>query len=84
MQLNALKREYGQKLSDVPAQNEIINLVPYGNHARGAKFIDKTSWATPKLTRLLNKICLQIDGFYIARIHLMYNSFKELESGQNF
>lgn len=83
-QLKALKREYEQKLLVVPAQNEIINLVPYGNHARGAKFLDKTEWITPELTAVINDVCLQIDGFYFGRIDLMYSSLKELEAGQNF
>lgn len=84
LQLKALKREYGQKLSEVPAQNEIINLVPYGNHARGAKFMDKTEWITPELVAVVNTICLQIDGFYFGRIDLMYQSLEELEKGKHF
>lgn len=84
LQLNALTREYGSKLLEIPTQEEVINLVPYGNHARGAKFMDKTSWITPQLDAVINKICLQIDGFYFGRIDLMYNSLEELEEGQNF
>lgn len=84
MQLKALKREYGSKLSTIPSQGEKINLVPYGNHARGAKFIDGSEWITPGLNAALNKICLQIDGFYFGRIDLMYNSLGELERGEHF
>ena len=84
LQLKALKREYGSKLSAVPSQDEVINLVPYGNHARGAKFLDKSEWITPELTAVINEVCLQIDGFYFGRIDLMYSSLKELEVGQKF
>mgnify|MGYP003575796901 CR=1 FL=1 len=84
LQLNVLKKEYGNKLQTIPAQGEKINLVPYGNHARGAKFLDRTDWITPELNATLNKICLQIDGFYFGRIDLMYNSLEELERGENF
>jgi len=84
LQLKVLKREYGSKLLTVPAQGEKINLVPYGNHARGAKFIDGSGWITPRLNASLNKICLQIDGFYFGRIDLMYNSLEELEHGEQF
>lgn len=84
LQLKALKREYGNKLSTIPFQGEKINLVPYGNHARGAKFIDGSEWITPGLNATLNKICLQIDGFYFGRIDLMYNSLGELERGEHF
>mgnify|MGYP003605153904 CR=1 FL=1 len=83
-QLKTLQKEYGSKLQEIPELGSKTNLVPYGNHARGAKFIDKTSWATPKLNALLNEICLQIDGFYFGRIDLMYQSIEKLEDGINF
>lgn len=84
MQLKALQREYGAKLNEIPQLGEKINLVPYGNHARGAKFIDGCDWITPKLNAVMNEICLQIDGFYFGRIDLMYNTLEELEEGKNF
>lgn len=84
LQLKALRLEYGTKLLEVPQKDEKINLVPYGNHARGAKFIDGSSWITPKLNKVMNEICLQVDGFYFGRIDLMYQSWNELEEGKNF
>ena len=84
LQLKVLRKEYGKRLLEIPENGEQINLVPYGNHARGAKFIDGSNWITPKLNDVLNEICLQIDGFYFGRIDLMYNSMAELERGENF
>ncbi|MGK4569404.1 D-alanine--D-alanine ligase [Flavobacterium sp. 3HN19-14] len=84
MQLKVLQKEYGVKLKEVLKTGEKINLVPYGNHARGAKFIDGSHWISPKLNAVLNEICLQIDGFYFGRIDLMYNTLEELEDGKNF
>jgi D-alanine-D-alanine ligase-like ATP-grasp enzyme len=84
LQLKSLRKEYGSKLDDIPEAGEKINLVPYGNHARGAKFLDRTVWATPALNKIMNEICLQVDGFYFGRIDLMYNSLEELERGEKF
>lgn len=84
LQLKTLQKEYGIKLKEILPLNETINLVPYGNHARGAKFIDGSSWITPKLTEMINEICLQIPGFYFGRLDVMYENFKELENGKNF
>lgn len=84
LQLKALQREYGNKLHEVPQKDEDINLVPYGNHARGAKFIDGSNWITPALNQTIDKICLQINGFYFGRIDLMYNTLDELERGEKF
>lgn len=84
LQLKALRREYGSRLSDIPETGEPINLVPYGNHARGAKFIDGSSWITPQLTKVMNEICVQVPGFYFGRLDLMYRTLSELEQGKNF
>ena len=84
MQLKVLKQEYGNKLSDILPKGEKLNLVPYGNHARGAKFIDGSHWITPKLTETVDEMCLQIPGFYFGRLDVMYNTLQELEQGKNF
>jgi hypothetical protein len=83
-QLKVLKQEYGTKLLAVLSPGETINLVPYGNHARGAKFIDGSHWITPKLEDAINEVCLQIPGFFFGRLDVMYNSITELEAGKNF
>jgi hypothetical protein len=82
--LKVLKQEYGKKLLDVLPKGEKLNLVPYGNHARGAKFIDGSHWISPKLTKSIDEMCLQIPGFYFGRLDIMYNTWEELERGENF
>lgn len=84
LQLSALRNEYGTKMLDVLPDGESINLVPYGNHARGAKFIDASDWVSSGLIQLLNKICLQIPQFYFGRLDIMFNTMEELERGENF
>lgn len=84
LQLKTLKKEYGSKLLEILPIGKKINLVPYGNHARGAKFIDASNWITPKLNEVINEVCLQINGFYFGRIDLMYNTLEDLENGKNF
>ncbi len=84
LQLNVLKKEYGKKLFEILPKGEKLNLVPYGNHARGAKFLDGSHWITPELTKTINEMCLQIPGFYFGRLDIMYNSIEELELGINF
>lgn len=84
LQLKVLKQEYGNKLLDILPKGEKLNLVPYGNHARGAKFIDGSYWITPKLIETIDAMCLQIPGFYFGRLDVMYNTLRELEDGKNF
>jgi hypothetical protein len=83
-QLKALQREYGSQLQEILPIGEERNLVPYGNHARGAKFLDYSHLISPELTKVIDDMCLQIPEFYFGRMDLMYNNWKELEQGINF
>jgi hypothetical protein len=78
------KGENGEQLHKVLQKGETVNLVPFGNHARGAKFIDGSDWITPKLTAMINDITAQVPEFYFGRFDIMYNTFEELERGENF
>jgi hypothetical protein len=84
LQLKTLKLEYGHQLLGVLSKGEKLNLVPFGNHARGAKFIDASQWVSPKLIKTINEIGLQVPGFYFGRLDIMYDRWDELENGLNF
>ncbi|MEO5776373.1 MAG: D-alanine--D-alanine ligase [Flavobacterium sp.] len=83
-QLKVLEKEYGNQLKDILAKGEKRNLVPYGNHARGAKFLDYSNLISPELTKVIDEMCLQVSEFYFGRMDLMYNTWEELEQGKNF
>jgi hypothetical protein len=84
LQFEVLKEEYGKELQRILHKDETLNLVPFGNHARGAKFLDGSDWITTELTKTINEIATQIPGFYFGRFDIMYNTFEELERGENF
>ncbi|MFN9114883.1 MAG: D-alanine--D-alanine ligase, partial [Bacteroidota bacterium] len=84
LQLKVLQKEYGADLQMVLPVGEQRNLVPYGNHIRGAKFLDFSHRISTALTDVINEMCMQIPEFYFGRLDLMYNSFEELEQGKNF
>lgn len=84
LQLKSLKKEYKEELLKVLLQSEKVNLVPYGNHARGAKFIDSSHLISEKLTNVIENISAAIPEFYFGRFDIMYNTFEELENGENF
>ncbi|MDX6182084.1 D-alanine--D-alanine ligase [Flavobacterium sp. Fl-77] len=84
LQWDNLHEEYGDGLKRVLTKEEEINLVPFGNHARGAKFLDASNLISEKLTQTINEISAQIPEFYFGRFDIMYNSIEELERGENF
>lgn len=84
LQLPILKKEYGHQLKDILMKGEKRNLVPYGNHARGAKFIDASNLISDKLTKVIDDMCQEISEFYFGRLDVMYDNWNDLEDGKNF
>lgn len=84
LQLPALQKMYGQGLEEVPDKGVLKNLVPYGNHARGAKFIDVSHWADEAFTQTFDRIFKQIPEFYFGRLDIMYQNLADLRAGKNF
>jgi hypothetical protein len=82
LQLAALQKLYAKEWNDVVEKGAIKLLVPYGNHARGAKFIDKTIWADEQLTNIANHICTPIPGFYFGRLDIRYDNLDDLRKGE--
>jgi hypothetical protein len=83
-QLPALQKIYGNGLDEVLQKDEQKNLVPYGNHARGAKFIDVSHWADEAFTKTYDTIFKQIPEFYFGRLDIMYSNAEDLKAGINF
>jgi hypothetical protein len=83
-QLPALQKIYGEELNRVLPKDETRNMVPYGNHARGAKFIDVTHWANKEFNKTFDHICKQIPEFYFGRLDIMYKNREDLTAGKNF
>jgi len=84
MQLKVLQKEYGKRLQEILSKGELLNVVPYGNHIRGAKFTDASHFITAQLNATINKMCTQIPDFYFGRFDIMYTTIEELEREENF
>ena len=83
MQLASIKRE-NVDLARIPKDGESLEIVPYGNHARGAKFTDATHLASEKLIEVVDAICKKMPGFYFGRLDIMYDNWTDLENGAKF
>jgi hypothetical protein len=84
LQLTVLQKLYGDGLNKVLPPGEIKELVPYGNHARGAKFLDDSHLADEVFTKTIDAICKQVEGFHYGRLDIRYNTWEELKEGKNF
>jgi len=84
LQLPVLEIMYGDALDDILPAGEQKELVPYGNHARGAKFLDDSHLADECLTKSIDTWCRSVEGFYFGRLDIRYNTWEELRRGKNF
>jgi len=84
LQLPVLQKTMPGELSVVLPHGERRLLVPYGNHARGAKFLDVTYLADDSLNNMIDQLSKKINGFYYGRMDVRYNTIDELRQGKNF
>lgn len=84
LQLPALRNSYGDFLDTILPERVRYTLVPYGNHCRGAKFIDLGDKITPDLTRAIDTVCRQIPGFHYGRLDIKFTNWEDLSQGKNF
>lgn len=84
LQMASLSNVYGEYLDTVLPDGEEKVMVPYGNHARGAKFLDDTYLADDVVVERMNEICKQIEGCYFGRLDIKYSTWAEFREGKNF
>lgn len=84
LQIPVLRRSEKDKMNVVLKSGESLILVPYGNHVRGAKFLDDSRLIDEDLTNTIDSICKKVNGFYFGRLDIRFNSWEELKQGKNF
>jgi len=84
LQLESLASRYGHLLDNVLAAGVRQVLVPYGNHCRGAKFVDCSDKMTDELTAVIDRICKRVPDFYYGRLDIKFASWDDLLQEKNF
>ena len=84
MQARVFSSRYADTLDQVPAVDEKINLAVAGNHCQGALFKDGSHLITDELTRTIDDIAKQFDGFYFGRFDVRYADEQSVKGGNDF
>ena len=84
LQWEAIRKEHPEWETHIPADGEKWVLVPVGNHARGAMFLNGAAHITPALTQVFDELAGRLDGVYFGRFDLMCASIEALEQGRDF
>ncbi|MDX2284981.1 MAG: hypothetical protein NW241_12515 [Bacteroidia bacterium] len=82
-QLAALERRMPERMQEVPAAGEQVTLLPIGNHARGAMFLDARPEIDEALLRTFDAVSSQLQGIYCCRFDLKCPSLADLKAGRN-
>jgi hypothetical protein len=84
MYLPSLENIHGNRLNKVLPKGEKMVVSPYGNHARGSKFVDVSHLTDEALTNIIDNVCKQIPDFYFGRLDIRYDTWEALKQGKNF
>ena len=83
LQLKKLQQSLAIPFNKILGLGETQLLVPFGNHVRGAMFLDYCSIIDDQLSATINNISRQIDGFYFGRFDIKCNSIDDLKKGKH-
>lgn len=84
LQIEKLQKIKTLDFNKILKKGETEILVPFGNHVRGALFLDFCNIIDEKLHAVFNTISKQIEGFYFGRFDIKCNSIEDLKEGKNF
>jgi hypothetical protein len=83
MYMKSMEALHGEGLNEVLPAGEVKIVSPYGNHARGAKFLDHSHLIDEQLTTTIDTICKEVPEFYYGRLDIRYNTWEELKQGRH-
>lgn len=83
MQLRRLRKEWGDRLLEVPEQGVEVTLVPFGSHTRGALFQDRSVYITDELTAYVDHVAKGVYEFYFGRLDIKFDRWIDLARGRN-
>jgi hypothetical protein len=84
MYLGSLQKIHGDGLNRILPEGENLIVSPFGNHARGSKFVDVSHLADDELNKVIDVICKKIPEFYFGRLDIRFDTWEALKEGRNF
>ncbi|MEO0472974.1 MAG: hypothetical protein AAF206_25375, partial [Bacteroidota bacterium] len=84
LQWPALEEKLAGRLNEVPAKDEIVELVPIGNHSRGAMFLDANDLIDDQLHEVFDDLSNGLEGIYFCRYDLKCESLESLRAKRDF
>jgi hypothetical protein len=77
-------RKHAERLPEIPAKGERVQLVDLGTHCRGALFLDGVWAKTAALEDAFDNIAQGFEGFYFGRFDVRTPSIDDFKRGAGF
>ena len=74
----------GERLWEVPAKGESVQLIEVGTHCRGSIFLDGGAIKTEELETAIDRLARGFAGFYFGRFDIRTPSLADFQAGRNF
>jgi hypothetical protein len=74
--------KFAERLDEVPAAGERVELTELGTHCRGAVFLDGAELVTPELSAAMEWVSRAFAGFYFGRYDVRTASAEALRRGE--
>ena len=84
MYVDKVGASLGEGLQRVPEKGEVVVVSPFGNHARGALFIDDSHLIDDRLHKRMDAIADGIPGFFFGRLDIRYADWSAFLDGADF
>ncbi len=81
--LDYLYEKFENNVEMVLPEAETLSLEPIGNHCRGTTFYNANKLINAQLNEVINKIALQIEGYFYGRFDLKVPNLQDLYTGKN-
>lgn len=72
------------RLWDVPAKGESVQLIEIGTHCRGSIFLDGSEIKTEAMEKAIDKLAKSFAGFYFGRFDIRTLSLADFQQGVSF
>ena len=84
MYIDLFSSIHQEKFNSIPLKGQEIKLTAIGNHSKGTQFINGNDLISSKLEETFDELSNNINGWFYGRVDIKYNTFDELENGENF
>lgn len=82
LQIRTFLHDNPELLKTIPKEDELVELMPIGNHIRGTAFLNANRLINVQLNHVFDNLCKKIDGFYFGRFDIRCRSTVDLYKGK--